>query len=104
MPPFGPFMSELTIFLGALAAHPWWVGALFITLVVIAALGLAAVLLPMLQGGEGGDAPAAPARERLRAVAPPLALAAVVLLLGVYLPRGLAALLGRVALLVGGGS
>ncbi len=104
MPPFGPFMSELTILLGALSAHPWWLGVLFVTLIAVAALGLAAVLLPMLQGGDGGGASPAPAREHALAVAPPLALAAVVLLLGVYLPRGLAALLGRVALLVGGGS
>jgi hydrogenase-4 component F len=104
MPPFGPFMSELTVFLGAEAGHPWWVGVLFAALIVVAALALAAVVLPMLQGGEAGDAPPARAPERLLSVVPPAVLAALVLLLGVYLPRGLAGLLGRVALLIGGGS
>jgi hydrogenase-4 component F len=102
MPPFGPFMSELTIFQAALAGPSWWLGVAFIALLVVAALGLAGVLLPMLQGG--APAGSVPARERALAVAPPLALAAVVLLLGVYVPRALADLLGRVALLVGGGS
>lgn len=102
MPPFGPFMSELTIFLAALAGPSWWLGALFIALLVVAALGLAGALLPMLQGGAPEGVPVA--RERALAVAPPLVLAAVVLLLGVYVPGALASLLGRVALLAGGGS
>ncbi len=102
MPPFGPFMSELTIFQAALAGPSWWLGVAFITLLVVAALGLAGVLLPMLQGG--APAGSVPARERALAVAPPFVLAAVVLLLGVYVPGALADFLGRVARLVGGAS
>jgi hydrogenase-4 component F len=102
MPPFGLFMSELTIFQAAIAGPSPWLGVAFIGLLVVAALGVAAVLLPMLQGGVRGLPP--PSRERVLAVAPPLALAAVVLILGLYTPRALAGLLGRVALLVGGGS
>ena len=102
MPPFGLFMSEFTIFQAAIAGPQPWLGMLFIALLVIAALGLAGVLLPMLQGTPPG-APVA-VRERALAVVPPLVLAVVVLMLGVYVPGALADLLGRVAALVGGGS
>ena len=64
--------------------------------------GLAGVLLPMLQGTPPGALGAA--RARALAVVPPLVLAVVVLVLGVYVPRALADLLGRVAALVGGGA
>ena len=101
MPPFGPFMSEFTIFQAAIGGYPAWVGVAFIVLLVVAALGMAGVLLPMLQGAPPD--PGLPVRERALAVVPPLALAAVVLVLGVYVPGALSALLGRVALLVGGG-
>jgi hydrogenase-4 component F len=103
MPPFGPFMSEFTIFQAAIGGPHAWLGVVFIVLLVVAALALAGVLLPMLQGRRAGcdSAPVAP--ERALAVASPLVLAAAVLLLGVYVPQALAGLLGRVALLVGGG-
>jgi hydrogenase-4 component F len=101
LPPFGPFMSEFTIFRAAVGEHATWVGIVFIGLLAVAALGMAGVLLPMLQGASPSTAPAA--RERVLAVAPPLVLAVVVLMLGVYVPGVLADLLGRVALLVGGG-
>lgn len=102
LPPFGPFMSEFTIFQAAIGGPQTWLGVVFIVLLVVAALGMAGILLPMLQGRSQGPPPVA--RERALAVAPPLVLAVVVLLLGVYVPTALAGLLGRVALLVGGGS
>ena len=56
----------------------------------------------MLQGTPPGASEVL--RERALAVVPPLVLAAVVLLLGVYVPPLLGDVLGRVAALIGGGS
>ena len=49
-PPFGPFWSELLVFQGAIGASPW-LGVLFIALLAVAFLGMAGVVLPMLQPG-----------------------------------------------------
>src|SRR5690606_4553054 len=49
-PPFGPFMSELVIFQSAVRGSEIGLGILFIALLAVAFLGMAGVLLPMLQG------------------------------------------------------
>ncbi len=102
LPPFGLFMSELTIARAAIGGAQPWVGVLFLVLLAVAFLALAGVLLPMLQGSPGRAAGAR--RESLPAVVPPLLLAAVVLLLGVWIPPALDALLGHAAAQIGGGA
>jgi hydrogenase-4 component F len=52
IPPFGPFWGELLVFQGALSADPW-LGVLFIGLLAVAFLGMAGVVLPMLQPDTG---------------------------------------------------
>ena len=100
LPPFGPFMSEFTIFQSAVTQGRIWLAVGFVALLAVAFLGMAGVVLPMLQGE-----PNRPrfGRERLLAVAPPLVLAAVVLLLGLWVPEALRSLLASVAVLLGGG-
>jgi hydrogenase-4 component F len=94
-PPFGPFVSELVIFLAAVrGAHPW-IGAGFIALLGVAFVGLAGSILPMLHGQ--GEARHVVRRERFLTIAPPLALAAAVLLLGFHVPAPLDTLLHRAA-------
>lgn len=100
LPPFGAFWSKLLIFQAALNGGSAGVGALFLALVSIAFLGMAGVLLPMLQGNpEGHDTHSRD--PRLAIVAPLLALAGV-LLLGIYLPPLLAAQLHAAASRLGG--
>jgi len=96
-PPFGAFLSELTIFRSALASN-FWLGGLFVGLIAIAFLGMAGVLLPMTQG------PSSTPRERegTLSVAPSMALLGCVLVLGVYVPPFLSDLLVRAAALLGG--
>jgi hydrogenase-4 component F len=102
LPPFGLFMSELTIFRAAIGGPQSWLGVLFVALLAAAFLAMAGVLLPMLQGAPNRPRPSD--RERLLTVVPPLVLAAVVLLLGLYVPEALAHLLGAVAAQIGGAS
>jgi hydrogenase-4 component F len=100
VPPFGPFWSEFMIFQSAMnGPHPW-LGVLFVALLAIAFLGMAGVLLPMLQA----TAASSPRRlsEPALSVLPPLAMACGTFLLGVYIPPALAAALREAASLLGG--
>ena len=99
-PPFGPFWSELLIFQSALGGAHAWLGVLFISLLALAFLGMAGVLLPMLSGGVGSrDLRSAEGRL---SVLPPLALACAVLVMGLYIPSFLADALHRAAGVLGG--
>jgi hydrogenase-4 component F len=94
LPPFAPFWSEILILRAALdGAHPW-VGVAFAVLLAIAFLGMAGVLLPMIQGAGERRAGAA---EAPLTIATPLGLAAAALLIGVWLPPALREALRRAA-------
>jgi hydrogenase-4 component F len=102
-PPFGPFMSELVIFQSAVRGAGIAYGALFIALLAIAFLGMAGVLLPMLQGDNPqSEAEPAATREPTLSVVAPLVLCVAVLVLGIYVPEGLSDVLHRTAALLGG--
>jgi hydrogenase-4 component F len=100
-PPFGAFISEFTILQGTFARQGFLVTSLFLGCLVAAFCGMASAVLKMAQGVEPWE-PSRPRREALLAVAPPLALAAVALLLGVYLPPDLERLLEGASQLLGG--
>jgi hydrogenase-4 component F len=101
-PPFAPFFSELAILNGALRGGHYWVSGLFLLFLSIIFVGMGATVLKVVQGEpppgewrpELGD-------SRLTA-GPPLVLMAVVLLLGLWVPRGLLDLFDAAAALVGG--
>jgi hydrogenase-4 component F len=99
-PPFGPFWSEFLIFQSALSGIHAWVGVLFIVLLGVAFLGMAGVLLPMLQGAAG--ATLKPVSEPRLSVVTPLAMAAGALALGIYLPPIIADALRQAAGALGG--
>jgi hydrogenase-4 component F len=102
-PPFGPFISEISIFLGAMRGGSPWLGAAFIGLLGIAFIGIAGTLFSMLQGGTSSFATAgAPATERRLTLISPAALVCIVVVLGVYIPAGLDAVLRRAAAVLGG--
>ncbi|HBZ70592.1 MAG TPA: hydrogenase, partial [Deltaproteobacteria bacterium] len=99
-PPFGPFWSELLIFQSALGGGHAWLGIVFLSLLALAFLGMASVLLPMLSGGPATPEPRS--AERGLSILPPLALASGALVLGLYIPSFLADALQRAAGVLGG--
>ena len=95
-PLFGPFWSELVIFQSAADGHAG-LAVLFVVLLAIAFLGMAGVLLPMLQGTHDE-----PAHEPALSVAVPIALVIASLVLGAYVPPFLASTLHAAAGALGG--
>jgi hydrogenase-4 component F len=99
-PPFGLFMSEFTILRAAIdGGHPWIAALMLLTLAIIF-VGMAALVLRVTLGEP--PAGTVPVRESPWLVAGPIALAAVVLMLGVYIPGPLQEVLTRAAVALGG--
>jgi hydrogenase-4 component F len=101
-PPFSPFFSEFAILNGAFGAGRFGVGALFLVFLAVIFVGMGTTVLAVVQGDPGDAARARGAREHWLMAAPPLALMALVLILGLFLPQGLKDLFGAAAALVGG--
>jgi hydrogenase-4 component F len=101
-PPFGLFLSEFTILSGAVrGGHPWVAAAMLVLLAVIF-IGMSSVILEVAYGEPDPALPKAPTSGWL--VGGPLALAAGVLLLGLYIPSALHDVLARAAASLGGGA
>jgi hydrogenase-4 component F len=103
-PPFGPFVSEFSIIVGAVQEHHPWVATIAVLLLVVIFVGVAAMMLDIVYGEPSAAVLAAgeDRRERLGLVSAPIALAAALLLLGVYIPGPLRALLASAANSLGG--
>lgn len=99
-PPFGLFLSEFTILRAAVDTGQLWIAVVTVVLLAVSFVGMAAMLLGMVLGDPppGG----APVRESAWLVAGPVALAAIVLVLGVYVPGPLHEALSRAATALGG--
>jgi hydrogenase-4 component F len=104
-PPFGLFVSEFAIVSGAVREHHVLVAAVTLGLLVIIFAGIGGMLLGIVFGEpvakEASDA--AQHTESAWLIAGPLALTALVLLLGVYIPVPLRASLAEAARALGGG-
>jgi hydrogenase-4 component F len=101
-PPFGLFLSELTIVRAAIGGgHPWVAGAMLLLLAVIF-IGMAALVLEMALGEAPADT--VRVRESRWLLVGPTVLAALVLMLGVYIPGPLQDALARAAAALGGGA
>jgi hydrogenase-4 component F len=96
-PGFVPFLSEFTIAVGAFAGGQFLAGGLFLLLLAAIFAGMGAVVLPMAQGEPSEQARASRFRDSLATGAPVLALLGLVVLLGVYVPPPLEALLREAA-------
>jgi len=111
-PPFGLFVSEFSIVSGAIREHHVWVAVALLLLLSIIFAGIGRVLLGVVfggrEGGGGGRGERVGAdgggsrRDSAWLVCGPLALAAIVLLLGVYIPAPLRASLADAAHMLGG--
>jgi hydrogenase-4 component F len=104
-PPFGLFISEFTILTAAFATgHPWIAGVTILFLIIIF-VGIAAMILEIAFGlpkPAPGERPDRLVGEPTGLVVAPAALAALVLLLGVYIPVPLAKALAGAAAVLGG--
>ncbi len=105
-PPFGPFLSELTILKAALDQGRLVVAACYLILLSIAFIGMATCMLKMSQGPPPPRLAGAPnpesVGETLLSVIPPIALGVVVLVLGLYIPAAFQTLLERAAKVIAG--
>jgi hydrogenase-4 component F len=88
-PPFAPFLSELTILRGAMAAGRTGVAAAFLALLFVVFVGMGGTVLAVVQGTPRADLPETGFRDTLGTIGPPLLLLAAVIVLGVWVPPGL---------------
>ncbi len=103
-PPFGPFASEFSILAGAfVGGHPV-VGALFLVFLLLVFIGMGYTVLRVVQGTVPVDLPENNYRETFLLTAPLAAFMLVVLVLGIFLPSPLQALLRDAAVWLGGNS
>jgi hydrogenase-4 component F len=86
-PPFGPFLSEFTILNAAISGGHYLASGLFLLLLLVVFLGMGATVLAVVQGTPSEQALKRPFRDGLGSVGPSIVLMAIVLMLGVYIPR-----------------
>ncbi|MBN2194489.1 MAG: hydrogenase [Polyangiaceae bacterium] len=96
-PPFGPFLSELTIVGAAIDRGHILVAGTFLALLAAVFVGMGATMLAVVQGNADGTDSTPPVREPVALVAPAACLLCLVLLLGLHVPEPLAALLREAA-------
>lgn len=99
-PPFGPFVSEFTIISAAMERGQFVPAGLFLATMLVVFIGMGATVLAVVQGEPGPVAKPGTPRDRLATAAPILLFMALVLLLGVYIPPPLEALLRDAAALL----
>jgi hydrogenase-4 component F len=101
-PPFGIFVSELTILNAAIAGHRFAVAALFLLLLAAIFIGMGATVLSVVQGTPPEDAEGRSYTESLFKTAPMLVSLALVIMMGTWIPAGVVKLLDDAVRLLGG--
>jgi hydrogenase-4 component F len=99
-PPFGPFVSEFTIVNAAIGGGHFLAGGLFLVLLGVVFVGMGATVLAVVQGNPPETLPSRETpsyRDTLSTGGPVLLFMLLVLLLGLYIPPPLEALLGDAA-------
>ena len=102
-PPFGPFVSEFLIVSSAFVQGNYWTGGLFLLFLAMIFIGMASTVLPVVMGKVPDDIEKTPYTDTVHTVLPPLVLMGVVLMLGIWIPMPLQALISEAAGLLGGG-
>jgi hydrogenase-4 component F len=111
-PPFGLFLSELTILKGILDGHHTLVAVVYLSALAVVFVGMASIMLKMIYRPQEEtvltgkkqtrSSPTKPYREPIWSIFSPAVLGVLVLGLGFYVPPELAELLHRAAQIVGG--
>lgn len=99
-PPFGLFLSEFTLLRAAIGSGHPWIAATMLLLLAVIFIGMAKLILEMALGVPAVES--APVRENRWLLVGPVALAALVLMLGLYIPASLQGVLVRAAASLGG--
>jgi len=99
-PPFGPFLSELTILKGAIDAGRWLAAGVYLSALAVVFIGMATIVLGMVYGPVPEE-PLCGRREPPWSTAPAAALGLCVLTLGIYVPAPLVDLLRASAAALG---
>ena len=99
-PPFGSFMAEMLILSGIVQAGNLIAFTLMCTMLTIIFVATGRSIFPMIWGPP--DRPRAPVTETWVTALPKLGFVAALILLGVYTPAPISALLVQVALSIGG--
>ena len=92
-PPFGPFISEFAILNGAFDAGRYVVAGAFLLLLLVVFIGMGATVLQAVQGRPPSEVRHTPYHDGLLTGAPIVILMAMVLLLGLYIPAPLSAMI-----------
>lgn len=100
-PPFAPFISEYTIVSSAFIEGRHLVGGLFLFFLAVVFIGMALTVLPLVMGAPPEETAATDYRDRLLTVGPPLCMLLVILVLGIWPPPFLLALLHDGAAMLG---
>jgi len=90
-PPFGPFISEFSILNGAFSSGHFVAGGMYLFLLLAVFVGMGATVLKVVQGVPPTNiqAPAKTNQESLLTVVPIMFFVALILLLGLYIPKPL---------------
>ena len=96
-PPFGPFVSELTIVSAAMSSGQFVVVGLFLALLAIVFIGMGATVLGVVQGVASQASATTGFRDHFSTSAPILLFLALLLFLGLYVPPPLHSLLREAA-------
>ncbi len=101
-PPFGPFISEFSILNGAFDAGRFVIGGFFLFLLLVVFIGMGATVLKVVQGRASFEARNTPYRDSFLTAAPIAILMLLVLLVGLYIPPPLTALIRDAVLFLEG--
>lgn len=103
-PPFGPFVSEFTILNAAVSDGHFATAGIFLLLLIIVFMGMGATVLAIVQGRAPEESATGQAvyRDSIGTVLPIVIFMGLVLLLGLYIPPPLDALLQKAATSLGG--
>jgi hydrogenase-4 component F len=101
-PPFGIFVSELTILTAAMDGHRYVIAALYLVLLAVIFIGMGATVLAVVQGTPPEDTEGRSYRESLFKTVPMFASLALVVMMGTWIPAPIAALIEEATRLLGG--
>jgi len=102
MPPFGIFMSKLTIIKAMLDQGRGWMTAGFLGMLAVIFVGMSATMLKMAQGRAPEMRLGEMKSEKIWSLVPPAILSVLILILGLYIPPVVSEVLGDVAKALGG--
>lgn len=105
-PPFGTFLSEITMLKGMLDSGRWAVAAGYLLVLAIAFIAMARVVISMAFGDseaiKDASLPPVSGHTPIWFAAPAIAMAAATLILGLYIPWPVWSFLSRAAAMTGG--